>query len=45
LGGVAKKLAVIRAVARLDYPTADIDRILAEFDSGFDGFPGIARLS
>jgi hypothetical protein len=45
LGGVGKMLAVIRAAARLDYPTPDVDRMLAEIASGFDGFPGIARLS
>jgi hypothetical protein len=54
-GRAGKKLEVIRAAARGDYPTADIDRMLAEiemgitqilsFDSGFDGFPGITRLS
>lgn len=29
-GAVGKKLGVIRAAARLDFPTADIDRMLAE---------------
>jgi hypothetical protein len=35
LGGVGKKLEVIRAAARLDYPTADIDRMLAEIEVGY----------
>ena len=30
VGGMGKKLEVIRAAARFDYPTGDIDRILAE---------------
>jgi len=34
-GGVGKKLEVIRAAARLDYPTGDIDRILAEIERGY----------
>ena len=28
VGGARKKLQVIRAAARLDYPTADVDRML-----------------
>jgi len=35
VGRVGKKLEVIRAAARLDYPTADIDRILAEIETGY----------
>jgi len=35
LDGVDKKLAVIRAAARGDYPTADIDRMLAEIETGY----------
>jgi len=35
LGGVGKKLEVIRAAARLDYPTGDIDRMLAEIEMGY----------
>ncbi len=31
---VWKKLAVIRSAARLDYPTADIDSMLAEIEAG-----------
>jgi len=34
-GDVSKKLAVIRAAARLDYPTADIDRMLEEIEMGY----------
>ncbi len=35
VGRVGKKLEVIRAAARLDYPTADIDRMLAEIEMGY----------
>jgi hypothetical protein len=35
LGSVGKKLEVIRAAARLDYPTANIDRMLAEIEMGY----------
>jgi len=35
LGVVGKWLAVIRAAARLDYPTADIDRMLREIEMGY----------
>jgi len=35
LGDVNKKLAVIRTAARMDYPTADIDRMLAEIEIGY----------
>jgi len=35
LGSVGKRLKVIRAAARLDYPTADIDRMLAEIELGY----------
>jgi hypothetical protein len=35
LGSVGKKLEVIRTAARLDYPTADIDRMLAEIEAGY----------
>ena len=34
-GGVGKKLEVIRAAARLDYPTGDIDGMLAEIEMGY----------
>jgi DNA helicase IV len=35
MGRAGKKLEVIRAAARLDYPTGDIDRILAEIEMGY----------
>ena len=34
--GVRKKLEVTHAAARHDFPSADIDRILAEIESGYD---------
>ncbi len=34
-GGPGKKLAAIRAAAQGDYPTADIDRMLAEIEIGY----------
>ena len=34
-GNVGKKLEAIRAAARLEYPTADIDRMLAEIERGY----------
>jgi hypothetical protein len=35
LGDAGKKLAVIRAAAKHDYPTADIDTMLAEIEKGY----------
>jgi len=35
IGKVGKKLEVIRAAARFDYPTGDIDRVLAEIEMGY----------
>lgn len=35
LGDAGKKLDVIRAATRHDYPTADIGRILEEIESGY----------
>ena len=35
VGVAGKKLEVIRAAARLDYPTGDIDRMLAEIEMGY----------
>jgi hypothetical protein len=32
---VASKLEVIRAAARMDFPTADIDRMLEEIERGY----------
>ena len=34
-GGFDRKLAAIRAAARHDFPTADIDRMLREIESGY----------
>jgi hypothetical protein len=36
VGKVGKKLEVIRAAARLDYPTGDIGQMLVEIESGYD---------
>ncbi len=35
LGDTGKKLEVIRAAAQHDYPTADIDNMLAEIERGY----------
>ncbi len=35
VGDVGKKLDVIRAAARHDYPTADIDEMLVQIESGY----------
>jgi len=34
-GSVSKKLEVIRAAARHDYPVSDIDGMLAEIEKGY----------
>ena len=34
-GSVGKKLKAIRSAARLEYPTADIHRMLAEIERGY----------
>lgn len=34
-GSVAKKLGIIRAAVRLEYPTGDIDRMLADIEMGY----------
>ena len=39
LGDTGKKIAVIRAAARHDYPTGDIDRMLAEIEKGYASGP------
>lgn len=39
VGDVGKKLDVIRAAARHDYPTADIDKMLAQIESGYGTGP------
>lgn len=33
--GVSSKLETIRAAARMDFPTADIDRMLEEIERGY----------
>ena len=35
LGGTGKKLQVIRAAAKHDYPAGDIDSMLAEIERGY----------
>ena len=35
VGGVSKKLEVIRAAAQHDYPVSDIDDMLAEIERGY----------
>ncbi len=35
LGDVGKKLEIIRAAARHEYPTGDIDTMLAEIEQGY----------
>jgi hypothetical protein len=35
VGGVGKKLAAIRAAARHDYPSGDIETMLAEIEQGY----------
>ena len=37
LGNVSQKLEAIRAASRHSFPTADIDTILAEIESGYLG--------
>ena len=34
-GSVAKKLEAVRVAARLEFPTADIDAMLTEIESGY----------
>lgn len=36
-GDVGKKLEVIRAAARHEFPTGDIDQMLAEIEKGYSG--------
>ncbi len=35
LGDAGKKLDIVRAAARHTYPTADIERMLSEIESGY----------
>lgn len=37
VGDAGKKLDVVRAAARYSFPTADIDDMLAEIESGYGG--------
>jgi hypothetical protein len=39
LGDAGKKLDAIRAAARHDYPSGDIDTMLAEVESGYGAGP------
>ena len=39
LGDAGKKLAAIRAAAKHDYPTGDIDRMLSEIEKGYGTGP------
>ena len=39
LGSVGKKLEVIRAAARYDFPVSDIDGMLAEIERGYSTGP------
>jgi hypothetical protein len=39
LGSVGKKLAVIRAAARYDFPVSDIEGMLAEIERGYSTGP------
>jgi hypothetical protein len=41
-GSLGKKLETIRAAARLEFPTADMDRMLAEIERGFSASPNPA---
>lgn len=38
-GSVDKKLEAVRRAARHEFPTADIDRMLAEIESGYETRP------
>ena len=35
LGDVSKKLEALRAAAKLEFPTADIEQMLAEIEQGY----------
>lgn len=39
LNDTRKKLDVVRAAARCDFPTADMDTMLAEIESGYNTEP------
>jgi hypothetical protein len=36
LGDIGKKLEIIRAAAKHDYPVSDIDTMLAEIEKGYE---------
>lgn len=36
---LGRKLDVVRAAARLEFPTADVDTMLAEIETGYTGGP------
>ncbi len=38
-GDVKKRLQVVRAAARHEFPTADVEQMLAEIESGYAGGP------
>jgi hypothetical protein len=38
-GDVKKRLQVVRAAARHAFPTADVEQMLAEIESGYSGGP------
>ena len=44
-GAADKKLGAIRAAARFDYPTADIDQMLAEIEMGYGAASPATRMS
>ena len=35
LGAIGKKLEIVRAAARFDFPSGDIDRMLDEIETGY----------
>lgn len=42
-GDLDTKLRIIRAAARHDFPTADIEQMLEEIERGHGALPGTAR--
>ncbi len=42
-GDVDKKLATIRSASRNEFPTADVDQMLREIESGYGGDPKAPR--
>jgi len=41
VGDAAKKLSVVRAAVRFNFPTADIEQMLAEIEQGYLSDPSI----